>query len=269
MACKECFDFAGKRVLVTGGSRGIGRAIVEEFAKGGADVVVHFHRARDEAEAVAEKVRARHGVRAEVHGADIGVPAQVDDLFDQIARGGGLDILVNNAGYEDVHDAAEMPLAAWDRVMAINLRGAFHCAQRAVRLMGPEGGVVVNNSSIHDAVPRKGLAHYCCAKAGLLMMTKSLALEWAERGVRVVAVSPGAIRTEMNDHVVRDEANYPFRKWVPSGRVGEVEEVAKAVAYLASGHAAYITGTTLVIDGAYSLSTIPYDSRLEGKEHGR
>lgn len=147
-------------------------------------------------------------------------------------------------------------------VMDVNLRAPFLCAQMAFPLMrAAGGGVILNNSSIHDETPRKGIAHYCSAKAGLRMLTKCLALEWAEYSIRVNTVSPGAIETDMNRHVIRDETRFQFGEWIPAGRAGTVEEVAALFAFLASPEASYITGSTICIDGGYHLSTIRYDDR--------
>jgi NAD(P)-dependent dehydrogenase (short-subunit alcohol dehydrogenase family) len=150
----------------------------------------------------------------------------------------------------------------WDKIMGTNLKGAFLCSQQAGRRMQRSGGgVIVNISSIHDTVPRKGLTHYCTSKAGLQMLTKCLALELAEDHIRVVSVSPGAIETEMNREEIAAFGVDKFNRWIPQGRIGCVADVAPAVAFLCSDLASYITGTDIYIDGGYSLATIQYDPR--------
>lgn len=254
---------AGKLALVTGGSRGIGRAICWEFAARGADVLVHYNRKRSEAEVLCRELQDGFGVRALSVGGDLSRLDEIEAFFgivnDSIDK---LDILVNNAGFEDCHAAESMSARAWDFVMNVNLRAPFLCSQMAFPLMrAAGGGVILNNSSIHDEIPRKGIAHYCSAKAGLRMLTKCLALEWAEYSIRVNTVSPGAIETDMNRHVIRDESRFQFGEWIPAGRAGTVEEVAALFAFLASPEASYITGSTICIDGGYHLSTIRYDDR--------
>ena len=127
--------------------------------------------------------------------------------------------------------------------------------------MKPRGGVIINISSIHDDVARKGLAHYVTAKAGLKMLGRSLALEWAEYGIRVVTVSPGAIETDMNREAIESFGRDHFEQWIPAGRLGVVADVSEAVAFLCSDKASYITGTELVIDGGYMRNLVRYDDR--------
>jgi NAD(P)-dependent dehydrogenase (short-subunit alcohol dehydrogenase family) len=146
--------------------------------------------------------------------------------------------------------------------MGTNLKGAFLCSQQAGRRMQRSGGgVIVNISSIHDTVPRKGLTHYCTSKAGLQMLSKCMALELAEDRIRVVSISPGAIETEMNRKEIAAFGVDKFNRWIPQGRIGCVADVAPAVAFLCSDLASYITGTDIYIDGGYSLATIQYDPR--------
>jgi glucose 1-dehydrogenase len=255
----------GRWALVTGASRGIGRAICDSLAARGANIIVHYNKHIAEAREFCASLTESHGVRAVPIGANLALEDDIDSLFAAVKRETlALHVLINNAGYEDCHAAESMPVSAWDFVMGVNLRGPFLCCQRAFPLLqAAGGGVILNNSSIHDDVPRKGIVHYCCAKAGLHMLTKCLALEWAEHSIRVNTVSPGAIATDMNRRVINDEQRYQFAEWIPAGRVGEVEEVAELFAYLASPQAAYITGNNIQIDGGYRLSTIRYDDRPE------
>jgi glucose 1-dehydrogenase len=252
----------GKRALVTGGSRGIGAALCRVLVREGASVAINYHRSPAEAEALA----AALGDRAVAVGGDVSVEAEVVRMVRTAAdQLGGLDILINNAGVETTVAAIDMPMAEWDRVMNTNLRGAFMCAREAARVMRDQGtgGVIINNSSIHEAIPRLGLVHYAASKAGLHMLTKALGLEWAELGIRVIGVSPGAIETEMNRAEIDAFGREKFEAWIPVGRIGTVADVAEAVAFLASDRAAYISATTLTIDGAYMQNVIRYDPRRE------
>lgn len=254
-------DLTGKRAFVTGGSRGIGAAIVRRLATAGADVAINYFREKRLAEELANSVRGA-GRRALTVAGDVSDPASVSSMFEQLRmEWGSLEILVNNAGWEEVHHAIDMPGQSFDRAIDINLGGIFHCSQQAARMMEKSGGVIVNNLSIHDEVPRKGLAHYCAAKAGAKMLMKCLALEWAEYGIRVNAVSPGAITTDMNSEEIDAFGRDKFSRKIPAGRIGNVEEMAEIVTFLASDGAAYVTGSTLYADGGYRLTTIPYDPR--------
>ena len=265
-------DLSGKRALVTGGSRGIGAGICEALVMGGATVMVNYHHAQPEAEALAARLNDAAGRRAAlVVGADVADEAAVGRMVTaSVSALGGLDILVSNAGYETVYPALDLPMDEWDRVHAVNLRGAFLCAQAAARVMRRQGtgGVIVHNSSVHEAVPRLGLVHYCTAKAGLGMLTRALALEWAEYGIRVVGVAPGAIETDMNRAEIETFGRERFEGWIPLGRLGTVQDVAGAVCFLASDAASYISGTTLTIDGAYTQNLVRYDPRAGLPEPG-
>ena len=255
----------GKRALVTGGSRGIGAAICRVLAREGASVAINYLHHADEAMILAQSLAPR----AIIVQGDVSTESDVVRMVGSVAKQfGGLDILVNNAGCESTVAALDLPLAEWDRVLNTNLRGAFLCAREAARVMSSQhsGGVIINNSSIHEAVPRLGLTHYAVSKAGLLMLTRSLGLEWAEHRIRVVGVAPGAIETEMNRAEINAFGRHKFEAWIPAGRLGHVDDVAEAVAFLASDRAAYISGTTLTIDGAYTQNFVRYDPRT-GNHH--
>jgi glucose 1-dehydrogenase len=260
-------DLSGKRALVTGANTGIGRAIVERLALAGAKVAINYLEQPEKTAELVKVLGKRHGSgTALAVQADISDPEAVENLFEQTCQGlGGLDILVNNAGIESLYAAIDLPIQEWDRILNTNLRGAFLCAQNAALVMRRQGmgGVIVNISSIHDTITRLGAVHYCVSKAGLTMLTKALALEWAEYGIRVVAVSPGAVETPERKAIIDSMWRELFAKWVPMGRFGQTQEVANAVAFLASDLASYITGTTLVIDGGYANNLVRYDSRKE------
>lgn len=258
------FDLSGRRALVTGGSRGIGAAIARHLAACGARVAVNYVSGREAAESLVAALPSPAGGPHLALAGDVSAPADVDALFAKLDEHfGGLDILINNAGWESIGHAIDLPLADFDRAIAVNLRGPFLCSQRAARLMarGARGGVIVNNLSIHDQVPRKGLAPYCSAKAGALMLTRCLALEFADYGIRVNAVSPGAIETDMNRAEIERFGREKFDRAIPLGRVGSVGDIAGVVGFLCSDHAAYVTGATLYADGGYMLTTVPYDPR--------
>lgn len=245
----------GRRALVTGANSGIGRGIALRLAREGASVVVNFRSKPEDAEAVVREIN-EIGSRGLAVQADITDEAKVDGMFRRaVEEFGGLDILVNNAGMETEHPFLEMPLDAWRRVLDVNLTGAFMCAQRAARLMVEQGaGAIVNISSVHNVIPWGGFAHYCASKAGLDMMTKTAALELAERNVRVNTVAPGAIATPINQNVWGDpEGLKDLLRKIPTRRIGQVDEVASAVAYLCSDEASYVTGAVLYVDGGMTL----------------
>lgn len=256
-------DLIGKRVLVTGGSKGIGAAICRELAACGANVFINYYSHREEAEKLARDIEGEYKINAFVGGANVANVSEVKQMFELMdEKLGGIDILINNAGIESVVHALDMEVAEWERVVNINLKGPFLCSQEAGRRMEKnKSGVIINISSIHDTVPRKGLIHYCSAKAGMKMFSKCLALELAESNIRVVSVAPGAIETEMNKDEIDRFGRDKFNNWIPSGRVGNVSEVARIVAFMASDMADYINGADLYIDGAYMNHTIQYDPR--------
>ena len=255
----------GKRALVTGGNRGIGAAICRTLARAGAQVVINYIEQPEAAHAlVAELDTLRADLVAVAVKADISDEAEVAQLIDQAAAAfGGLDILVNNAARETIAAALDLSMDEWDRILAVNLRGAFMCARAVARRMKRQGsgGVIVNIASIHDSVPRLGLTHYCVSKAGLTMLTKALALEWAEYGIRVVGVAPGAIETDLNRHEIAKFGRGKLEELIPLRRLGDVNDAANTVAFVASDAAAYMTGATLLVDGAYSLNLVRYDPR--------
>jgi glucose 1-dehydrogenase len=258
-------DLKGKKALVTGGSQGIGAQICRELASCGADVLINYLASKEKAEKLAEELSRTYGVKACAVKANISNSEEVRTMFAQLDDClGGIDILVNNAGVETAKHILEMPEDEWDKIMNTNLKGPFLCSQEAgKRMENTGGGVIINISSIHDVLPRKGLTHYCTAKGGLKMFSKCLALELAESNIRVITVSPGAIETEMNREEIASFGVEKFNNWIPLGRVGNVKEVAPTIAFLCSDLAAYITGTEIYIDGAYLLSTVQYDPRPE------
>jgi glucose 1-dehydrogenase len=256
-------DLEGKKALVTGGGQGIGAGICVELAACGADIGINYLHSKEKAEVLAKQLQNEYGVKAFCVKANVADAEQVKEMFAQIDKNfGGIDILVNNAGIETNKHVLELGEDEWDLIHSVNLKGPFLCAQEAGKRMEKSGGgAIINISTIHDQTPRKGLAHYCSSKAGLKMLTKSLALELAEFNIRVNTVSPGAIYTEMNREEIKEFGEEKFNNWIPQGRIGEVAEVTPCVAFLASDMASYITGTEIYIDGAYLLSMVQYDPR--------
>ena len=242
----------GSRALVTGGATGIGAAIARQLAEAGADVAIDHLGHDDQAATVSDSIR-ECGVRSLVVQADVTDPDAVASLFARIdSEWGGLDILVNNAGIDG--QAAPAWLGDpqdWRAVIEVNLFGTYYCGREALRRMIDAGsGVVINISSVHETIPWSGYSAYTASKAGVSMLTRTLAQEAAPFGVRVLAVAPGAIKTDINRSVWSDAAGLAdLKSKIPMRRVGDPEEVARIVVMLASDQASYVTGTTVFVDG--------------------
>lgn len=241
-----------KRALVTGGNSGIGAAIVRALAGAGARVAINYVTHPELAESLAREIgspgREPLALEADVADADAvaGMFARID------AAWGGIDILVNNAGIDGPRAAGwEADLAAWRKVIDVNLFGAFHCAREALGRMVPQRhGVVLNISSVHERIAWSGYSAYTSSKAAVGMLTRTLAQEAAPHGVRVLAVGPGAIKTPINRAVWDDPAQMAdLRQKIPLGRVGEPEEIAQMVTMLVSDVASYVVGCTVLVDG--------------------
>lgn len=262
-------ELKGKRALVTGGSQGIGAEIAKQLAECGADVMVNYFNNGALAKELVDTIKTEYGVNAFSFGADVGNEEQVKKMFNYLdEKMKGIDVLVNNAGYETVNHVLEMTGDEWTKVMDTNLKGPFLCSREAgLRMENRGGGVIINISSIHDMVPRKGLIHYCSAKAGVKMLSKCLSLELSDKNIRVVSVAPGAIETNMNRNEIAEFGKEKFEKWIPQGRLGNVSDVANTVAFLASDLADYINGADIYIDGSYVNNTIQYDPRPERKNN--
>jgi glucose 1-dehydrogenase len=253
----------GKNVLVTGGTSGIGQAIAVRFAEHGANVAINYLRAPDEATETEEQVHAcvakvrQEGVRNVLVGADVSDEDQVVRMVEEtVEQLGGIDVLVNNAGIQISRPSHELSSADFDRVLAVNLRGAFLCAREAIRhfLAEEKPGSIVNVSSVHQLIPKPSYLGYSVSKGGMMNLTRTLALEYAARDVRVNAVGPGATVTPINRAWVDDPVKREMvTDHIPMPRPGEADEMAGVVAFLASDDAAYITGQTIFVDGGLTL----------------
>jgi len=238
----------GKVALVTGGSRGIGKAIALALADAGADVAIGSIDEEDLPKA-AEEIRAK-GVRSEWFFADVSVAEQADELVKSAAeRLGRLDILVNNAGITRDGLLARMSEADWDRVMSINLKSAFLCSKAASRIMAKQRwGRIINISSVIGLLGNTGQANYAASKAGMIGLMKSLAREYASRSVTANAIAPGYIDTEMTE-ALPDKVKEQILKMIPLGTMGSPQDVANAVVFLSGEGARYITGQVIAVDG--------------------
>jgi len=241
--------FENKTALVTGGSRGIGRAIAETLARRGATVVI-ADRQLELAQATAAELAALSSQTVTALYADVADPASVKTLLDQaLAKLGRLDILVNNAGVTRDTLLVRMEEADWDLVLNINLKGAYHCSKAAVRqMMKQRYGRIVNIASVSGIAGQAGQTNYSASKAGLIGFTKALAREVGPRGITVNAVAPGFVPTALTNDLPA-ELKEATVKAIPLGRWGTPQEIASAVAFLASDEASYITGHVLSVDG--------------------
>ncbi len=252
----DAFPLAGRVAIVTGGSRGIGRAIALGLAAAGADVAIAARQAESLADASAE-IRAL-GVRCAAVPTNVREPDALQALVDETrAQLGRVDVLVNNAGANPVFGGiADLEARAWDVVMNTNLRAVWQLsvAARAAMLEHGDGGAIVNIGSNTGIRPTPGLGAYSISKAALIMLTKVCAKEWGADGIRVNCVVPGVIRTEFSRALWDDETNRAQTLAATAlGRIGEADEVAGAVVYLASGAASYATGATVVLDGGETI----------------
>jgi glucose 1-dehydrogenase len=253
----------GKNVLVTGGSSGIGQAIAVRFAKEGANVAINYRKSADEAEMTHDLVHQAMdqmgdlGVKHALVQADVSKEDDILKMFKTVLKElGGLDILINNAGIQIPANSDELSTEQFDRVLDVNLRGAFMCAREAIKhfLAKNKAGVIINISSVHQIIPKPRFLGYSVSKGGMQNLTMTLALEYAGRGIRVNGIGPGATITPINRAWVDDpEKRAMVESHIPMARAGTSDEMAAVTAFLCSDEAAYITGQTLFVDGGLTL----------------
>jgi 3-oxoacyl-[acyl-carrier protein] reductase len=244
---------AGRVALVTGGSRGIGRAVSIRLAEAGAAVAVNYAGNAAAAQEVVAHITALGGQAIAIQG-DVSIAEDVANMFDTVQNTyGKLDILVNNAGITRDNLIIRMKEDEWDAVIDTNLKGVFHCIKAAARpMMKQRYGRIINISSVVGVAGNPGQINYVAAKAGVIGMTKTAARELSSRNITVNAVAPGYIETDMTSDLPEDVKNELYRQ-IPLGRLGQADDVAKVVLFLASEDSAYMTGQTLHVDGGMRM----------------
>ncbi|CAI3788531.1 Glucose 1-dehydrogenase 1 [Pseudomonas sp. MM227] len=248
--------------LVTGASSGLGAAAAKALAAAGAAVVVNYNSHAEPAERLVAEIREGGG-KAIAVGADVSKEDDVERLFAAtIDTYGALDILVANSGLQRDAATVDMTLADWNKVIEVNLTGQFLCARAALRQFQKQGprswlsraaGKIIHMSSVHQLIPWAGHVNYAASKGGIDLLMRSIAQEVGEQRIRVNSIAPGAIRTAINEENTQGDAEKKLLELIPYGRVGEVDDVANAVVWLASDLSDYVHGTTLFIDGGMSL----------------
>ncbi len=261
--CKPPKILRGQKALVTGANSGIGEAVAIGLGEAGADVVVNYIVNPEEAEAVVDQIK-RAGVNAFAYQCDVSKEDEVQAMFGKmIETFGTIDILVSNAGLQRDSTFDEMTLEQWNTVININLTGQFLCCREAVREFKRRGvvkevscaaGKIICMSSVHEVIPWAGHANYAASKGGVMLMMKSMAQELAPHRIRVNSIGPGAIRTPINREAWdTPEAYNKLLELIPYNRIGEPDDIARAVVWLASDQADYVNGTTLFVDGGMTL----------------
>lgn len=248
-------DLSEKISIVTGGTRGIGRGIVESLAEAGSHVVV-VSRHLEQARATAEEIIQKNGIKALALQADISELSDVKAMVGKTVKAfDRIDILVNNAGTAIRASAFEITEEIWDTVVATDLKGTFFCAQEAALSMRQQGGGrIINIGSVHSHTAMKLYAHYGACKAGVAQLTRVLALEWAEYGILVNCVAPGSVPTEINKEWLAKPENLQSNlNRIPVNRLGTPQDIAAAVVFLCSEYASYITGQTIYVDGGWTI----------------
>jgi glucose 1-dehydrogenase len=254
----------GQIAIVTGASSGIGAGCAKELANAGATVVVNYPVAstKEMAERVVEEIAANGG-KAISYQADVSKETEVQNMFDDVVKQfGTVDILVNNAGLQKDAPFTEMTLEQWNFVLGVNLTGQFLCAREAIKEFLRRGingksksaGKIICMSSVHEVIPWAGHANYAASKGGVMLMMKTIAQEFAPKKIRINSIAPGAIATPIN-HDAWDTTEHlqKLLRLIPQKRVGQVEDIGKAVVWLSSDDADYVNGTTLFVDGGMTL----------------
>jgi glucose 1-dehydrogenase len=253
----------GQKALVTGANSGIGKGIALELAKAGADVVVNYVVNPDSANELVEELK-KEGIKSFAFKADVSNEEEVIGMFNKtIKEFGTIDILINNAGLQRDSQIEKMTLEQWNKVISVNLTGQFLCAREAVKEFKRRGvkkeiscaaGKIIHISSVHEVIPWAGHANYAASKGGVMMLMKSIAQEVAPFRIRVNSICPGAIRTPINKSVWSTEEGYnKLMELIPYRRIGEVDDIGRVAAWLASDHADYINGASIFVDGGMTL----------------
>ena len=252
-----------KNVVVTGSSRGIGQAVAVEFAKAGYNLIINSRNAEELSASKEEIMKVANGaVEVVTFPGDISQEKVCKDLIDVAEKKFGyLDVLVNNAGINGPEKSTtDISSTEWDEVLDINLKGSFFCSRAAIKKMlsrtkKPSGSYsIINISSVHQTTPMPLAVPYAASKGGMEMLTKTLALEVADKGIRINAIAPGAIATMMNIDILEDEKKKKDEEnKIPMHRIGQPSEIAKVAFFLASADASYITGATFYVDGGLTL----------------
>jgi glucose 1-dehydrogenase len=252
-----------KNILVTGGTSGIGQAIAVRFAEYGANVAINYLRQPGEAADTEEQVHAcasrvqQEGVRDVLVQGDVSSENDVVQMVGHaVSELDGVDVLVNNAGIQISRPSEELSSADFDKVLAVNLRGAFLCAREAIRhfIEAEKPGVIINVSSVHQLIPKPDYLGYSVSKGGMMNLTRTLALEYAGRGIRVNGIGPGATITPINRAWIEDPVKKEqVESHIPMARAGTADEMGGVACFLASDDAAYITGQTIFVDGGLTL----------------
>jgi glucose 1-dehydrogenase len=254
----------GKNALITGATSGIGQAIAIRLAQEGCNIAINYRKSPEAAVDTEEMALQKAcgniencGVKSLLLQGDVSQESDIVEMVNTVVKEfGSLDILVNNAGIQTESPSHEVTTADFDRVIAVNLRGAYLCARETIKhlLSRNRSGVIINISSVHEVIPRPMYISYSISKGGMENLTKTLALEYANRGIRVNSIAPGATITPINQDWIDDpEKKAIVESHIPMGRAGTSEEMAAAAAFLASDEAAYITGQTLFVDGGLTL----------------
>jgi NAD(P)-dependent dehydrogenase (short-subunit alcohol dehydrogenase family) len=246
-------NLKGKRALITGASSGLGESIAKKFGAAGAKIGLNYHSHPDAADKIASEIKAL-GTEVIAIQADVSDSGKVKNMVDTfVEKWGGVDILVNNAGIDGKHSlVSECDISEWEKVIKINLFGPFYCAKEVVKYMiNQKKGVILNMTSVHEVIPWSGYSGYTAAKAGLSMLTKTMAQELGSSGIRVLSLAPGAIQTAINKSVWSNpDTLKDLLEKIPLGRMGSPDEIADVAAFLVSDAASYVTGSTIFADGA-------------------